>query len=80
MILSNDGLGDDNLSSPSFQAAYYGALTALHMGMVSEEENQYGLRVSWYKLAMERFDESLRAAEDIGIEDTLAFTRDVIGD
>ena len=50
------------------------------MGMVSEEENQYGLRVSWYKLAMERFDESLRAAEDIGIEDTLAFTRDVIGD
>lgn len=49
------------------------------MGMMAEEDNQYGLRVSWYKLAMERFDESLRAAEDIGIDDTLAFTRDVIG-
>lgn len=50
------------------------------MGMMCEEDNQYGPRVSWYKLAMERFDESLRAAEDIGIEDTLAFTRDVIGE
>ncbi|XP_003741192.1 tyrosine-protein phosphatase non-receptor type 23 [Galendromus occidentalis] len=61
------------------KASYYGALTALYMGMTAEEDNQYGLRVAWYKLAMERFEESLRAAEDLGIEETLAFTRDVIG-
>ncbi|OQR77340.1 tyrosine-protein phosphatase non-receptor type 23-like [Tropilaelaps mercedesae] len=61
------------------KASYYGAIAALHMGMGAEEERAYGLRVAWFREAMRRLTESLHAARDLSIDDTLAFTVDVIG-
>lgn len=61
------------------QASYYGAVAALHMGIGAEEERAYGLRVAWYREAMRKLNESLQAAKDLSIDDTLAFTVDVIG-
>ncbi|XP_057211388.1 tyrosine-protein phosphatase non-receptor type 23b [Triplophysa rosa] len=65
----------------SLKISYFTAITHLHMGKQSEEQQKYGESVAYFQFSVDKLNEAIKQGKGQldSVQDALKFTMDVIG-
>ncbi|RXN26323.1 tyrosine- phosphatase non-receptor type 23-like protein [Labeo rohita] len=63
----------------SMKISYFSAITHLHMGKQSEEQQKFGEAVAYFQSSLDKLNDAIKQSKSQSVQDALKFTMDVIG-